>query len=339
MIRRITYPIILLTSTLLSATRGGEYETTYAELTQGNDTPATWKMGLNSVFKSMSMEQIASFLGDLTTLGNENNEQAFTNTSLNTIDLPPNFDARIQWPYCKYIGMIRNQANCGSCWAVSSASVITDRHCIASDGFEQPYISDEQLLSCCQSCGYGCHGGDPREAFRFWVEKGLVTGGPYGDQKSCMPYEIKPCTKCNGTARTPPCRNKCVEGYLIDKEDDTFYGKFFSQLPVNESLIRQEIHLRGPVKASFAVYSDFLYYQSGIYKQTKGAMIGGHAVKIIGWGEENGMPYWLIANSWGTTFGEHGLFRIKRGSNECGIESRVIAGIAKRRLPDVRAQT
>ncbi|KHJ89708.1 hypothetical protein OESDEN_10460 [Oesophagostomum dentatum] len=56
---------------------------------------------------------------------------------------------------------------------------------------------------------------------------------------------------------------------------------------------------------------------------------GGHTVKIIGWGEENNVPYWLVANSWSIDFGENGHFRIARGYNECGIESRVIAGMMK----------
>jgi len=53
--------------------------------------------------------------------------------------------------------------------------------------------------------------------------------------------------------------------------------------------------------------------------------LGKHSVKIIGWGTEHGQPYWLIQNSWGTLHGEAGLARIRRGSNECGIEGEVYA--------------
>lgn len=56
-------------------------------------------------------------------------------------------------------------------------------------------------------------------------------------------------------------------------------------------------------------------------------MEGGHAVKIIGWGVENGTKYWLVANSWNNKWGENGLFRILRGVNECNIEDRVVAGL------------
>lgn len=55
--------------------------------------------------------------------------------------------------------------------------------------------------------------------------------------------------------------------------------------------------------------------------------LGLHSVKLIGWGEENGVPYWMLVNSWGSDWGENGTFRIRRGTNECGIEKEVTAGI------------
>lgn len=51
-----------------------------------------------------------------------------------------------------------------------------------------------------------------------------------------------------------------------------------------------------------------------------GRIIGGHAVKILGWGEENGVKYWLAANSWGSDWGENGFFRIRRGFSDCYVE-------------------
>ena len=56
----------------------------------------------------------------------------------------------------------------------------------------------------------------------------------------------------------------------------------------------------GPVQVAFDVYSDFLSYKSGVYQHLTGDMLGGHAVKMIGWGIENGTKYWLCVNSWNT---------------------------------------
>ena len=57
--------------------------------------------------------------------------------------------------------------------------------------------------------------------------------------------------------------------------------------------------------------------------------VGGHAVKLLGWGEdEAGRPYWLALNSWSPQWGEGGFFRFARGINECEIESMPAAGLA-----------
>jgi len=75
------------------------------------------------------------------------------------------------------------------------------------------------------------------------------------------------------------------------------------------------------------VYKSFFSYTSGVYH--KGIFEftpeGGHAIKILGWGTENGTPYWLCANSWGTAWGDSGFFKIKQGN--CKIESQVFAGL------------
>lgn len=85
----------------------------------------------------------------------------------------------------------------------------------------------------------------------------------------------------------------------------------------------------GPVEAAFTVYSDFPTYKSGVYKHGSGtSALGGHAIKILGWGVEDGEAYWLVANSWNETWGDNGYFKIARGSNESGIEDNIVAGHA-----------
>jgi cathepsin B len=75
--------------------------------------------------------------------------------------------------------------------------------------------------------------------------------------------------------------------------------------------IKIEILANGPVETGFTVYADFFDYNGGIYQHTSGSAEGGHAVKILGWGTENNVDYWIVANSWGKYWGENGYFRIK----------------------------
>jgi len=71
----------------------------------------------------------------------------------------------------------------------------------------------------------------------------------------------------------------------------------------------------GSVTAAFTVYEDFLNYKSGVYKHVSGSALGGHAVKIIGYGAD----HWIVNNSWNDTWGDKGTFKIAFG--ECGIDS------------------
>jgi len=88
-----------------------------------------------------------------------------------------------------------------------------------------------------------------------------------------------------------------------------------------EASMQQALMKAGPIEVAFTVYEDFEVYTGGIYKATSSKQMGGHAVKLVGWGVDNGVKYWKIANSWNPYWGENGYFRIVRGTNECGIES------------------
>ena len=87
------------------------------------------------------------------------------------------------------------------------------------------------------------------------------------------------------------------------------------------------VYSDGPIQSAFNVFEDFLSYENGVYQRTAGKLLGGHSIKILGWGVENGTDYWLAANSCGTDWGDAGFFKILKGRNECGIESHGIAGM------------
>jgi len=255
--------------------------------------------------------------------------------SVEDMKLPDSFDPRQQWPNCPTIQQIRDQGSCGSCWAFGAAEAISDRICIHSSGKVSVEISAEDLLSCCDECGMGCDGGYPSAAWTFWKKQGLVTGGLYNSTVGCRPYTIAPCEHhvngtrppCSGEGETPKCEKQCINGYSPSYPKDKHYGKHTHSIPAKQEQIKAELFKNGPVEAAFTVYADFPQYKTGVYQHVTGEMLGGHAIKILGWGEENGTPYWLAANSWNSDWGDKGFFKIKRGNDECGIESEVVAGM------------
>jgi hypothetical protein len=91
--------------------------------------------------------------------------------------------------------------------------------------------------------------------------------------------------------------------------------------------MQSDLENNGPFEVGFLVYSDFMNYAGGVYQHKSGSLEGGHAVLNIGWGVLDGTPYWLIQNSWGTSWGLDGFFLILRGSDECEIEDNSYAGV------------
>ncbi|CAJ0609717.1 unnamed protein product [Cylicocyclus nassatus] len=262
--------------------------------------------------------------------------------------IPERFDAREKWPHCKSIQQVRDQTKpCASCWAVSAASVMSDRACIQSGGKIQTLISDSDLLSCCgggnEVCGNCYDGGYPMKAWEHAIVNGTCSGGPYGAQNACKPYPFFPCGHHKGQRyygecppygyETPKCRYECQSGYPRRYNQDKIFAKSAYYVKDTVKAIQKEIMLNGPVQACFELYDDFRKYKSGIYKHFGGEKKGGHAVKLIGWGVEQidnqKVPYWIASNSENYDWGENGFFRIIRGENHCLIETNVIAGFMK----------
>lgn len=173
---------------------------------------------------------------------------------------------------------------------------------------------------------------------KYYATVGLVTGDLYGNNGWCQAYLMAPCAHhttsdiyppCVGTLPTPACSNSCDSDstYPTSYSQDLHKGSKAYNVIGSVKTIQTDIMTNGPVEVAFTVYEDFLTYKSGVYHHVKGKELGGHAVKMIGWGVENNIPYWLIVNSWNTSWGENGLFKIKRGCNECGLEDQVYAAL------------
>ena len=255
--------------------------------------------------------------------------------------IPKSFNSTENWPQCAdVIGHIRDQSDCGCCWAFGSTEAFNDRLCIATN--KTTLLSPQDTCSCCNSAhgcsSGGCDGGFTEDAFNYFMKYGLVTGGDWGDKgkgDSCFPYQLETCghheasplTPCPnvcspGECATPKCPTVCSEStYATPFSKDKHKAKQGAYRLDTVAKAQADILKYGSISAAFTVYSDFLTYTSGVYTHKSGSELGGHAIKISGWGTTaDGVDYWIAENSWNNYWGMFGSFLIARGTDECGIE-------------------
>lgn len=264
-------------------------------------------------------------------------------------NIPDEFDAGTNpaWKSCApIINDIRDQSNCGCCWAFGGAEAASDRLCIATNGTVALPLSAQDLCFCASFDG--CGGGFLEDAWDYIQAAGLVTGaqvkddpfkalglckdftlphchhhGPQGDD----PYPAEGKLGCLSQS-SPKCVRECDSNstapHNVYKSDKyTFSGDVVTYSSV--AAIQTAIMEQGPVEAAFTVYADFENYVSGVYRHVTGQQMGGHAIKIVGWGVDGSTKYWKVQNSWNPYWGEKGYFRIVRGIDHCGIEDQVVS--------------
>jgi len=242
-------------------------------------------------FSSKSHEEIEALMCSHNT---DDTNELWDNPSI--VSVPASFDSRTQWAGC--VHAIRDQASCGSCWAFAASEALSDRFCIKSGGSVNVVLSPEDMVEC-DSGNMGCNGGNLALTWRYLYSTGIVAD-------SCLPYT-------SGKGTTGVCHSKCTDGEAWKKYKCASTATKSTTVAGTKS----EIYANGPVETGFNVYADFMSYSSGVYHHVSGRLEGGHAVKIIGWGHDlvSGFDYWLCANSWGTSWGEKGFFRIKQGDS------------------------
>lgn len=246
--------------------------------------------------------------------------------------LPHSFDARNKWP--GLIGGVQDQGWCGSSWALSTISVASDRFAVMSQGLEKVQLSAQHLLECNNRGQRACRGGHLDRAWLFLRKYGVV-------DEACYPYTAGYGSKgCRLPKRSNLLTARCKppsHPQTVLRRD--LYRVGPSYRLGSEKDIMYEIMESGPVQATMKVYQDFFLYQSGVYHHSGNGPSGYHSVRIIGWGEDvtqrERVKFWLVANSWGTQWGENGYFRIRRGVNECEIEDLVLAALAETHVQTV----
>jgi len=210
-----------------------------------------------------------------------------------------------------YVSAVKNQGQCGSCWAFSTTGAIEARTAIATKttGDDIVTLSEQQLIDCSKSYGNkGCSGGLMDNAFKY-VEHagGLCTEEDY-------PYTAKNGLVCEAS-KCSSDNNDPISSYMDVRAD-------------SEASLMSAV-AEGPV--SIAIEADqtsFQHYKSGVLTAACGTKLD-HGVLLVGYGESSGIiekqKFWKVKNSWGPTWGDEGYVMLvrdtdaNRGKGECGI--------------------
>ncbi|KAL4144537.1 hypothetical protein PRNP1_013666 [Phytophthora ramorum] len=220
---------------------------------------------------------------------------------------------------------------CGSCFAHGAMSSAQDRIKILNKRRNYTgadvMLGRQSFLNCAPGHGLsdGCDGGEAVDVYEFMRQYGLP-------DESCLPYNATDHTKYKETNGTCPPSGYCMNCMYTPQSKAVpqcfpvtkmvrYRAKSHGHLS-GELAMMKEIMKGGPITCGIACSEEFTYeYKAGILEDKTGFMDIDHDVEIVGWGEEDGVKYWHIRNSWGTYWGMNGFFKIVRGKNNLGIEA------------------
>jgi C1A family cysteine protease len=196
----------------------------------------------------------------------------------------------LDWRTKGAVTPIKDQAQCGSCWAFSTTGSVEGANQIKSGQLQS--LSEQQLVDCAGSAGnQGCNGGLMDDAFEY-----IIKNGGIGSEAS-YPY-----TGHDGKCKQVPSVATVSKYTDVKKNDETGLMSAVNIEPVSVAVDAQS----------------WSSYRKGVMSGFCGKQLD-HGVLAIGYGTDGGQDYWLVKNSWGTSWGEQGTIRLIREKNECGI--------------------
>ncbi|XP_078279486.1 cathepsin L.1 isoform X1 [Rhinoraja longicauda] len=253
----------------------------------------TYRMEVNA-YADLSNEEYRKLI-----VGNclrKDNDTISTPLMLKDVSLP----AEVDWRKSGYVTPVKDQKQCGSCWAFSATGALEGQHFRATGKLVS--LSEQQLVDCSHGYGNdGCHGGLMDQAFHYIRDNGGI------DTEGSYPYQAQ-----DGSCRfNPGTIGATCSGYV-------------SVWPQHEFVLQYAVAKYGPVSVAIdASQRSFQLYSSGIYDDPYCINDKlNHAVLVVGYGTMNGVEYWLVKNSWGTHWGVNGYAYMSRNkNNQCGIAS------------------
>ncbi|XP_014264961.2 cathepsin S isoform X2 [Maylandia zebra] len=203
----------------------------------------------------------------------------------------------VDWREKGYVTSVKMQGACGACWAFSVAGALEGQ--LAKTTGKLVDLSPQNLVDCSGKYGNeGCNGGYIDRAFQYVIDNHGI------DSDASYPYTGHD-DQCH---YNPATRAANCSSYQCLPEGD-------------ENALKQGLATIGPISVGIdARRPTFILYRSGVYNDPSCTQNVNHAVLAVGYGTLNGQDYWLIKNSWGTSFGDQGYIRMARNQNDqCGI--------------------
>ncbi|BFZ16154.1 hypothetical protein BsWGS_19193 [Bradybaena similaris] len=205
---------------------------------------------------------------------------------------------QVDWRTKGYVTSVKDQGQCGSCWAFSTTGSLEGQHFKATGKLVS--LSESNLVDCARFGGNdGCRGGNVDTAFQYIISnKGIDTEAGY-------PYIPR-----NGICNF----NRTNIGATIKSYTDVEAA--------DEDALKQAVAEIGPISVSIdANTTSFRFYNGGVLDDSKCSSTDlDHAVLIVGYGTQEGTDYWIVKNSWGSNWGDHGYILMARNkNNQCGI--------------------
>jgi len=216
--------------------------------------------------------------------------------------------ASVDWVAQGKVTAVKNQGQCGSCWAFSTTGAIESRSAIAQRSSPQS-LSEQELVDCSGSYGNnGCNGGLMDYGFQY----ARANGGLCSERS--YPYVARTETRECSSKRSS-CGSKLdrISSYRdVSRNSESQLAAAVSQGPVSVAIEADQ--------------SAFQLYRGGVFSGNCGSRLD-HGVLVVGYGSDGGQEFWKVKNSWGASWGEQGYIRIckncnkNRSAGECGIAS------------------
>jgi len=204
----------------------------------------------------------------------------------------------LDWTTKGAVTGVKDQGQCGSCWAFSATGSTEGAISIAHGGVLNS-LSEQELMDCSWAEGnQACNGGLMDNAFKYIMQSGLCTEKAY-------PYTGVSSKTCKASSCTLSAYTKIAN---------------YKDVAHNENSLGSAVDI-GPVSVAIeADQSDFQLYKSGVFNGACGQNLD-HGVLVVGYGHDtaSNLDYWKVKNSWGTSWGEQGYIRMVRNKDECGI--------------------